>query len=830
MLPQRVVFYRHAHDQLKLFFQICASYENGNIRTGGNAFSSMVGKYNKSEKKKFIISSCKTSTEFRYGNRGKQKGGKTANRTSPQSSNNFYLNKITHIHNGKKKLCDRNEKTEIVHVTKISNSYIRYILPKQGLHYLYTYQYALIELLNRCNNILISLLYSDCMISYVVYSFYKINADNVDAQEGVATSNGETDNTFAPEDKIKKRRKKNNFVCPDKSVLIVASSQAQTSALHETIIKLKPPDVSTYLINNEKNIETVRCNYFLYNIIILNAESFSPKYDFSVLLELVNFIIIDDLSELYQLKMDNTVKRILTLCKEKQDRGDAVQILLVNKSHDQWVVNDLLQHARSVNYEVCAEGDGRAVDPIHTVDTVNALRMFDQRRSGSTLLEEEQGRYPPGKKTHSRGRTTAEGVASRWGTTLHYVNLRRYRKNNCDHFSICAPMSEDKKFLVLFYLLNKNKGKKILIYYNKSDVYAFYGFVNAYIPCVFVSSSHKDHYKNSIVRTFNKTGEYVLITDDMSIKKAYPVDAHVHIHYTFQEDANLYVDALFEGIPGEAHGVGGSGVAVSDVVGSGHSAGIPAPVAVTQSILFYSKKQRKKYEEINAIFNFKSYPLPPAKELKDNFLTFMIDEIKEVVIEDNKHLEEAKKIYEKYGHAFLSAALYYIQKKKLFKKNFKKKDFSNVTFIVERSTHLNTKAKVLIFLNDLLNLKKNVGDINYFVQNYMYCKRGYIMTVPEDIYNVMHKNKSTGANEGRWAHVHMYILYNNYENRFRTTHLRRGVYKSKKSLRRLKKRVNMKIERVEMNKLKNWMSSTFKLNRRNVKRDASPGVTAGQPT
>ncbi|GAB66400.1 hypothetical protein PCYB_091860 [Plasmodium cynomolgi strain B] len=549
--------------------------------------------------------------------------------------------------------------TEIVKVTKISNSYIRHILSKRGLHYLYTYQYALIELLNRSNNVLISLLYSDCMVSYVLYSFYKIKGANVDAQDGVAMSNREGDNTFSIEDKTKKRRKKNNF--------------AQTSALHETIIKLKPPDVSTYLINNEGNVQNVRCNYFLYNIIILNAESFSPKYDFSVLLELVNFIIIDDLSELYQLKMDYTVKRILTLCKEKQDRGDALQILLVNKSYDQWVVNDLLQHARSVKYEVLEEGDGCAVDPIGRVgpidpiDRVDPLRTFNQRSSGSAFLDDDQGRYPPGKKTHSRGRTTAEGVAPRWGTTLHYVNLRRYRKNNCDHFSICAPMSEDKKFLVLFYLLNKNKDKKIIIYYNKSDVYAFYGFVNAYIPCVFVSSSHKVDYKNSIVRTFNKTGDYVLITDDMRIKKAYSVDAHVHIHYTFQEDANLYVDALFEGVPVEAHGAAGSGVAVSGVVGSGHSPGSP-PVAVTQSILFYSKKQRKQYEEMNAIFNFKSYPLPPAKELKDNFLTFLIDEIKEVVIEDNKHLEEAQKIHEKYGHTFLSAALYYIQKKKLFKK------------------------------------------------------------------------------------------------------------------------------------------------------------------
>ncbi|EUD65580.1 hypothetical protein C922_04086 [Plasmodium inui San Antonio 1] len=799
-----------------------------------HAYSSIVGKYNKSEKKKFVISSCKTLMEFKNGHRGKQKGGKSANQKRPQSRNNFYLNKITHIQNGKRKICDRKEMTEILQVNRISNSYLRHILPKQGLHYLYTYQYALIELLNRSNNILISLLYSDCMVSYVVYSFYKINAANMDVQEGVATTNGKGEKTFSLEDKTKKRRKKNNSVCPDKSVLIVASSQAQTSALHETIIKLKPPDVSTYLINNEGNIQTVRCNYFLYNIIILNAESFPPTYDFSVLLDLSNFIIIDDLSELYQLKMDCTVKRILTLCKEKQDRGDALQILLVNKSHDQWVVNDLLQHARNVKYEILAEGDGCGVYPIDPIDSVDAGRTFNQRTSGSALHDDEQGRYPLGNKPHSPGRNTPEAGAPRWGKPLHYVNLRRYRKNNCDHFSICAPMSEDKKFLVLFYLLNKKKGKKIIIYYNKSDVYAFYGFVNAYIPCVFVSSSNKVDYKNSIVRTFNKTGEYVLITDDMSIKKAYPVDAHVHIHYTFQESPNLYVDALFEGVPGEAQGAAGSAVGVSDVavsavVGSYHSPDASL-VAVTQSILFYSKKQRKQYEEINAIFNFKSYPLPPAKELKDNFLTFLIDEIKEVVIEDSKHLEEAKKIHEKYGHAFLSAALYYIQKKKLFKKNLKKKDFSNVTFIVERSTQLNTKERVFIFLNDLLNLKKNVGDIKFFVQNYVYCKRGYIMTVPEDIYNVMHKNKSTGVNAGRWADVHMYILYNNYENRLRATRLRRGVYKSKKSLRRLKKRVNMKMERVEMNKLKSWMSSTFKLNRRNVKRDASSGVTAGQPT
>ncbi|CAG9476681.1 unnamed protein product [Plasmodium vivax] len=829
MLPRRVAFYRHAHEQLKLFFQKSASHERGKIKTGGHAYSSIVGKYNKSEKKKFIISSCKTSTDFKNGQWGKQKGGKPANRTNPQSSNNFFLNRITHKQNGKKKTCDRNEMTEIVEVTRISNRYIRHILPKQGLHYLYSYQYALIELLNRGNNVLVSLLYSDCMVSYVAYSFYKINAANVDAQGGVLTSNREGDNTISIEDKTKKRRKKNNFICPDKSVLIVASSQAQTSALHETIIKLKPPDVSTYLINNEGNIQTVKSNYFLYNIIILNAESFPPQGDFSVLLELVNFIIMDDLSELYRLQMDSTVKNILTTCKEKQDRGDALQVLLVNKSHDQWVVNDLLQHARGAKYEVIAEGSMDPVGQIDPVGPIDPIDPFNLHSSGSASLD-DQGKSPPGKRPHSRGKTTSEGVAPRWGTPLHYVNLRRYRKNNCDHLSICAPMSEDRKFLILFYLLRKEQNKKIIIYYNKSDVYAFYGFVNAYIPCVFVSRAHKGDYKNSIVRTFNKTGEYVLITDDMSIKKAHPVDAHVHIHYTFQEGANLYVDALFEGVPGDAISpTAVSPTAVSGVLASGRSTDGP-PAAATQSILFYSKKQRKQYEAINAIFNFKSYPLPPAKELKGNFLTFLIDEIKEVVVEDNKHLEEAQKIHEKYGHAFLSAALYYIQKKKLFKKNLKKKDYSNVTFIVERNTQLHTKGTVLTFLNELLNLKKNVGDINFFVQNYVYCKRGYIMTVPEDIYNVMHKNKSAGANAGRWAHLHMYILYNNYEKRFRATHLRRGVYKSKKSLRRLKKRVNMKMERVEMSKLKSWMSSTFKLNRRNVKRDASPGGTAGQPT
>ncbi|CAA9988147.1 conserved Plasmodium protein, unknown function [Plasmodium knowlesi strain H] len=822
MLPRRLIFYCHANEQLKLFLQTCAFHESGKIKTGGHAYSSIVGKYNKSEKKKFVISSCKHLTEFKNGHHGKHKVEKVANRTGPQSSNNVYLNKITHKQNEKKKKCDRNEMTEIVQVSKINNSYIRYILPQKGLQYLYTYQYALIELLNRSNNVIISLLYSDCMVSYVVYSFYKINAANVDAQEGVATSKREEDNTILIGDQTKKGRKKYNFVCPDKSVLMVASSQAQTSALYEMIIKLKPPHVSTYLINNEENIQTVRSNYFLYNIIILNAENFLPQYDFSVLLDLVNFIIIDDLSELYHLKMDCTVKNILTFCKEKQDRGDALQLLLVNKSHDQWVVNDLLQHAHSVKYELLAEGDGCQV---HGVD---ALRTFNQRTSGRALPDNERGKYPSGKKTHSRGKTTTN-VTPRLGEIFHYVNLRKYRKNNCDHFSICAPMSEDKKFLILFYLLKKNKGKRIIIYYNKCDVYAFYGFVNAYIPCMFVSSSHKVDYKNSIVRSFNKTREYVLITDDMSIKKAYPVDANVHIHYTFQQDANLYVDALFEGVPGATHGDAGSDVAGSLVDRSGHSANI-TPLAGTQSILFYSKKQRMLYEEINAIFNFKSYPLPSAKELKDNFLTFLIDEIKEVLIEDNKHVEEAEKIHEKYGHAFLSAALYYIQKKKLFKKNFKKKEFSNVTFIVERNAQLNTKGKVIIFLNELLNLKKSVGDINFFVQNYVYCKRGYIMTVSEDIYNVMHKNKSTGANAGRWADMHMYILYNNFENRLRATHRRRGVYQSKKSLRRLKKRMNMKMERVEMKKLKSWMSSTFKLNRRNVKKDASLGVTEGQAT
>ncbi|GAW80894.1 hypothetical protein, conserved [Plasmodium gonderi] len=821
-MPSKGVVYLHAYEELKRVFKKWQIYESGIFKAVWCAYSSTRGKYNKSEKKKFLISSSKVTNDFKNEQRAKRNGTSCkklddthrTNQNGIHSEGNFYLNKILdrENENAKKKL-EKNEIREIVPVNRISNSYIKYLLQKKGLYYVYTYQYALIELLNYSNNLLINLLYSDCMISYITYSIYKINAPNVDIQEGEELSNEEDGSIIFSKDKIKKKQKK-NYTRQDKSVLIVASSQSQSCAIHETIIKLKPPDISTYLINNKGNIQNVQSNYFLYNIMILNMEKFPTEYDLSILLDHVNLVIIDDVSELYELKMCNVVKKLLTSFKEKHDKGDISQILIINKLYNQWVINDLLQYLKSIKYEIRSE------------DYSSFLSSYNVHNVFSTSRADTKGRNIR-EKIESYSIPVEENIRTRMRSPFHYFNLREYKKNNCKHLSVYVPINEDKKFLILFYLLRKNKDKKILIYYNKSDIYSFYRSINSYVSCVLISKLYKADYKNSIVKTLNKTCDYVLITDDSSIQKAHPVYVHLYIHYTFYESANSYVDTLFNGFSNVGEVDISKSYNVNTVSGIRNSTndhvGIVHPLPDTQSILFYNKNQRKEYESLNAIFSFNHYPLPSIKVIKNNFINFLIEEIKDVIIEDNKHIEEAKKIHEKYGQAFLSAALYYIQKKKLFKKNFKKKDYcSNITFIVERNILLNTKDKTINFLNDLLNFKKNVGDINFFIQNYVYCKRGYILSVPEDIYNVIHKNKNAGANANRYANVHMYILYNNYEKQFRATHVKRGgEYKSKKSLRRLKKRMNMKMERIEMNKLKSRMTSTFKLSKRNSKMEKS---------
>ncbi|CRG96174.1 conserved Plasmodium protein, unknown function [Plasmodium gallinaceum] len=751
------ILYRYRHIGI---IDLCTQHCN---------YSVLIGKYNKSDKRKFIISSSKKKelkneffkNKFKYNKKKKDNEG-------------IYLNKISY----KEEKTFSSDKNEIINIDKINNIFIKDFLNKNNIYYLYAYQFLLIELL-RYTNVFMNLAYSDCLISYIIYSFYKINSLKTNASNKNILNhqihNGITDNINVSIDnitneKIKKKKKKNNFYL-DNCVLFLGCSKEQISLIHETIIKLKSIDISTHIISNEKSADNIKSNFFLYNIIILNIENFSDTYDFSILFEHINFIVVDDIYEIYINKKSNILKNILKNCKEKQIKGNNIQILLINKIYDEWIIKEMLHFLKSIKYNIKFEKNLNFFKN-EFYSNINDFNCFD---------------------------------------------LYEYKKSNCKHFSINVPLNEDKKFLILFYLLSENKNKKIIIYYNKNDIYSFYNFINSYIPCIFLPNTYKIKCKSNIINTFNKNSDYILVTNDKNIKKIYEINANLYIHYTFVENVNTYVDIMsnnffnikndkIEEIKNENYNNPYSENNKTSVF-EGH----------IESILFYNKKQYKQYEILNNLINFTNYMLPPLKEMKNNFLNFLIEEIQDVIIDDNKHLEEAGKIYEKYGYSFISASLYYIQKKKLFKKNFKNKSYSNITFIIEKNIILNTKSKLIDFLNDLLNFKKNIGDINFFIQNYLYCKRGYILSVAEDIYNIIHKNKNLKENMEKYKKINMYILYNNYEKNFRSTYVKKGTYKSKKSLRRLKKKLNIKKEHIEMNKLKKWMTSSFKLNRRNVK-------------
>ncbi|SCN12645.1 conserved Plasmodium protein, unknown function [Plasmodium malariae] len=799
-------------------------------------YSVIIGKYNKSDKRKFVISSAKIKKglktdfikrNFIYGNKKKKE------------EENIYLNKIFSKEKDKSSLFGKNN--EIIETNNVSNIFVKELLNERNIYYMYMYQYVLIELL-KYNNLFINVLHSDCVIAYIIYSFYKIKSTKGDVSNGgslnarvttasmcqgaiarASTTNGKRENVYMEKLGKKKKEKKvdnndknnnsdnhnykkndndnddkkKNFFYPHNSTLFIGCSKEKTLALYETIIKLKSADISTYIISNEKSIDNIKKNFFLYNIIVLNIENLNDSCDLGILLEQINFVVVDDVYEIYKKKKSVMLKKIMKYCKEKQERqerGNMVQILLINKLFDGWVVNDMIQYLKNIKYKIIFEKNMNEIS--------SSPKKFN-RFSGVT----DDICYNP----------------------FHYFDLRGYRKNICKHMSINAPLNDDKKFLILFYLLNINKDRKILIYYNKNDIYAFYCFINSYIPCVFISNTYNRSCKNNIVSTLRRSSDYILITNDINIRKIYQVDANLYIHYTFHESVCSYVDVLSDNIIMTEDNPVALGVQNgSSILDKNEESNIEKSSSsstnedIVESVLFYnSKKENKEYETLNSLLNFTNYSLPSLRILKNNFLNFLIEEIKNVVIEDHKHIEEAKKIYEKYGHSFISASLYYIQKKKVFLKNFKKKIYTNITFIVEKNILLNTKSKMINFLNELLNFKKNVGDINFFIQNYLYCKRGYILSVPEDIYNIIHKNKNISVNKEKYAAVCMYILYNNYERHFRTTHAKKGECRSKKSIRRFKKRLNIKKEKSEISKLKKWMESSFTVSARNAKKKTS---------
>ncbi|KOB87201.1 hypothetical protein PFDG_03381 [Plasmodium falciparum Dd2] len=323
--------------------------------------------------------------------------------------------------------------------------------------------------------------------------------------------------------------------------------------------------------------------------------------------------------------------------------------------------------------------------------------------------------------------------------TFRCVNLIQYKPKIHTHMSIYVPLNDEKKFLILFNILDNNKNKRrILIYYNKSDIYSFYLYLNSYIPCIFLSNTFKMNCTKNLVHHFNTTNDYILITNDKTINKIYDLRINLYIHYTFDDDITSYMDIL-----------------------SNHS----------------------PFNLKNVNENNQNVQKGDHNNEKDN------NEIQSTLIDDNKHITEAEKIYEKYGHTFISAALYYIQKKKLFHTNKKYKNktqnehFSNIHFIIEKNISINTKNQLMSFLNELLNFNKTVGDIKFFIQNYIYSKRGYILTIPEHIYNILHKNKNDIENVEKYKHIHMYILYNNYQKDFTFSCVKKGKYKSKKAKR-----------------------------------------------
>ncbi|SCM21841.1 conserved Plasmodium protein, unknown function [Plasmodium chabaudi chabaudi] len=848
MLSRRI--WNLGNDKLKRFVQNGQRIENTIFGIRWCNFSELIGKYNKRDKKKFIISLNKKKNSNNFV--GKKYQEHNIKKRNQSFEKNIYLNKINFKDKEKVKSYD---KTEIIETNNIKNDYIKEILNKNNIFYIYTYQYLLIEFL-KYNNIFVDILYPDSMLSYILYSFYKICVDksatpnsinlnmsaSVKGKVGIvdkeqsnnkSSSNVETKNSCLNENmdnKIKHISKVDNRwdkIDKENRVLLVGCSEDKISEMYETIMNLKNVNILTYIISNEESINNMSNNIFLYNMFLINLENFKDDYDFSILIDYVNFIVIDDIYEIYKNKKSNLLKNILKISKKNHDNNNyfkSFQILLLNKVHDEWIIKEIKQYLKSIKY------------------VINYQTQSSIEYSFINNISQDQ--------TSCKKQDIPINEINKF----HYFDLSNYKKNNCTHISVNIPFNDDKKFLVLFYLLNINKDKKIVIYYNKNDIYSFYSYINSYMPCIFISNTYKNSFKNNIIINFNKNNNYILITDDKNIKKINQINANLFIHYNFPENVSSYTGLLLDGVVKKenaddaTNGKATNGEATNGEAtrhGTIHSSDTGElcrnkhiyenhdkrndhctilekgtssfATEKVYSILFYNKKKvYKEYKILDNVFNFINYELPPMRDIKNNFLNFLIHEIASANIENDKHLEEAKHIYEKYGHNFISASLHYIMEKKLYKKSFRNKEYTNITFIVERNILLNTKNKVIDFLNSLLNFNKNIGDIKFFIQNYLYSKRGYIMSLPESIYNIIHKNKNDIKNIDKYNNIHMYILYNNYQKHLRTGSLVRGKYQSKKSIRRLKKRMNIKQEQAEINKMKNKLSSTIKLNKRNV--------------
>lgn len=771
--------------------------------------STLCGKYNKSDKRKFLISSNKSIKGYdkqkehlrkKFTHVYKKDEGKIKNYKNfknikrlkdniAEKSNIMYQNNIEtsyndeHLFLNKLNYNDDENKTQrfndkyIMDVGHIKNMYIQNCLKKNNILYIYTYQYLLIELL-RCNkNVLTNLIHSDCIMSYIIYSFYKINTQG---------SNNIYDNKYANHNKgqnvddllyisnpskhkdlnilkHEERKEKKKLPYSENCVLLIVSSQEQISLIYETIVKLKIDNISTYIINNENNIDNIRNHLFLYNMIIMNIEHIKDDYDFEIFLDHISFLVVDDIYEIYKKKKTNLLKNILKNCKKKQETDSFFQILLINKIFDEWLFNDIVQYLKCIKYNIYIE---------------------KKKMNQSNLLNDNV-------------------IHNNFVNTFRCVNLIQYKPKIHTHMSIYVPLNDEKKFLILFNILDNNKNKKrILIYYNKSDIYSFYLYLNSYIPCIFLSNTFKMNCTKNLVHHFNTTNDYILITNDKTINKIYDLRINLYIHYTFDDDITSYMDILSNHSPFNLKNVNENNQNVQkgdhnnekdnnglDIYYKNIDEQINNSYDIEESILFYNKKQYKTYNILNNLVNFSTYTLPTIKYMKYNFMNFLIQEIQSTLIDDNKHITEAEKIYEKYGHTFISAALYYIQKKKLFHTNKKYKNktqnehFSNIHFIIEKNISINTKNQLMSFLNELLNFNKTVGDIKFFIQNYIYSKRGYILTIPEHIYNILHKNKNDIENVEKYKHIHMYILYNNYQKDFTFSCVKKGKYKSKKAKR-----------------------------------------------
>lgn len=363
--------------------------------------STLCGKYNKSDKRKFLISSNKSIKGYdkqkehlrkKFTHVYKKDEGKIKNYKNfknikrlkdniAEKSNIMYQNNIEtsyndeHLFLNKLNYNDDENKTQrfndkyIMDVGHIKNMYIQNCLKKNNILYIYTYQYLLIELL-RCNkNVLTNLIHSDCIMSYIIYSFYKINTQG---------SNNIYDNKYANHNKgqnvddllyisnpskhkdlnilkHEERKEKKKLPYSENCVLLIVSSQEQISLIYETIVKLKIDNISTYIINNENNIDNIRNHLFLYNMIIMNIEHIKDDYDFEIFLDHISFLVVDDIYEIYKKKKTNLLKNILKNCKKKQETDSFFQILLINKIFDEWLFNDIVQYLKCIKYNIYIE-------------------------------------------------------------------------------------------------------------------------------------------------------------------------------------------------------------------------------------------------------------------------------------------------------------------------------------------------------------------------------------------------------------------------------------------------------------------------------------------